>query len=69
MGRSPRRMSRWQWSIGWPNFAALGAAAVAGFIVGVADLNATSTLANDNSEVAEMAELLTPAVTLEENSW
>lgn len=53
-------------SFGWPNVAALAAAALAGFIVGWADLGSGAVLAADNE--SDLQELFTPASVIEDGA-
>lgn len=64
-GGQPRWWAAAPWSrraFGWPNFAALAAAGVVGFLIGWSDLNA----ANGNRDLLDF---MTPVTTLEEPLW
>ncbi|HEX9462856.1 MAG TPA: hypothetical protein VGB82_09675 [Alphaproteobacteria bacterium] len=51
-----------RFAFGWPNFAALAAAAVVGFLIGWTDLNQSAAASRD------MVDMITP-VTVEEPLW
>ncbi len=67
LASAPRSSERavWQWSFGWPNFAALAAAAIAGFVVGTTDLSLSSTSYAGEMDLLEIM-TTTPTADLED---
>jgi hypothetical protein len=64
--RRPARRVAWfvRPSFGWPNFAALAAAAIVGFVVGWTDINSGTTVAS-----RDIVDAISPAAAADDSVW
>jgi hypothetical protein len=56
--------SRRAFGFGWPNFAALAAAAIVGFVVGWTDLNNSTTVTN-----RDVVDIISPVAAVDDSVW